>query len=133
MAKPSQQDLWSEVLAAFERHIWKERGDTDALSALNRIAAKVLAPLLLKPLEPANTVIRRVTLSPKGVQALRTYRENAPEPAMDREPIVLLEIAGRYVILDGNRRVGKWRKDQDQRSRAALILTAQDPSQRQSS
>jgi hypothetical protein len=119
----AQSDLWHQVLQALAPHIWREQGDTDAQSALNRIAAKVLGSTGGRSFDPSNTTVRLVSLSPQQVAALQPFRENAPKPAQDRQPIVLLETPERLVIVDGNKRVAKWQKEQLKCPRQALVLT----------
>ena len=118
-----QPELWKQVLRALRPHIWKEKGDTDAQSALNRIAAKVQAVSDLKSFDASNTTVRLASLSAQEIARLMPFRENTLEPGHDCEPIVLLETPERLVIVDGNKRVAKWQKEQNAGSRQALVLT----------
>ena len=115
--------LWDEVRQAFTAHVREDWGDTDALSALNRIAAKVLGLTHVLSINPSNTAVRLELLSEQQLESLKPFRPKSPAPAMNREPIVLLEYGEQIVIVDGNKRVSKWQKEETKRSRKALILT----------
>jgi hypothetical protein len=113
-------DLWSVVYAAFKPH--QQPTDPTPQAALNRIAAKCLKTAIVRSFDRANCGIHCELLTPRDLAALTTFHDKIT-PGCLHEPIVVLSLGNRRVVIDGNKRVNKWRAENSSDSRLAIVIS----------
>jgi hypothetical protein len=116
---PSKDDLWQQAFQAFEAH--RLATDPNAQAALDRIASKCLRLGERRSFDPSNCTIRQEVLNAEDLPTLERYH-NKKTPGRIHEPIVLLEIDGRRLVIDGNKRVNRWIAERATSARAAILI-----------
>jgi hypothetical protein len=131
MGRPPVQQLmidslWCQARTAFEFHRYGVTPrDSDAQTALNRIAAKCLNLSAPQHFDSTNCGIRHVFIEPGDLPHLERYHSrNMPARGYeDIEPIVIVEIERRRVVIDGNTRVNRWIARGKSKRTSAIIIT----------
>lgn len=111
--------LWDRVYAALEGH--RLRGDATAQAALDRIAAKVLGLTERLSFNPSTCSVREEALSMEILRSLHVYHEQA-RPQANHDTIVVIDWNGRRVVVDGNNRVNRWRREGNVGRRSAIVI-----------
>ena len=114
-----ESELWRQVQASFEPH--RLPTDKTAQAALNRIAQKCRKTPEWRPFDEATCTIREQTLEARELAKLTRFH-NRKTPAWVCEPIVVLEIDGKLLVIEGNKRVNKWIAERASPPRRAIIL-----------
>jgi hypothetical protein len=113
----TRDPLWDEVDRAFHAH-WLPKEDQTATVNLNRIAGKCV----LTRLQPETCTVHQETLTSEELKRLKLYDQSTTPPALEREPIIVVEIDGVRHVIDGRRRVMKWIREGSTQSRTAIIM-----------
>jgi hypothetical protein len=110
--------MWDQVYDAFKDHKIRPIDQSPQVN-LNRIAAKYIGGSF----DPSNCDIHEEVLTPDELRQLKRYSEDDAVPHRpDEEPIVVLVHNGQRFVIDGRRRVTKWLKEENPKSRLALII-----------
>jgi hypothetical protein len=125
--------LWHDIYKSFQPHALA-KGDADPQAALNRIAAKCIKGKE-DPEFDLNTC-RKFNPNTCDVQELFLFLEELlraeiygkkDTPGREVGPIVILNVDSRNLVVDGNKRLNKWRQGgKKERIRTILIRTVSD-------
>ena len=112
--------LWRRALAQFEFH--RQPTDPTAQDAMNRIAQKCLQLTERPSFSPSNCAIRLVSLSRAELSQLQRFHSRTKGyPSL--EAVVVIEVRGKLVVVEGNTRVNRWLDEGRVGPMAALVVT----------
>ena len=111
-------NLRAKVHRAFEPHAKRDPSPQDALE---RIAQKCLGLEQRHPFNSGNCSVRVESLTPNDLGSLVVYHTRS-RPLRDGGPLVLLEVGGRRVVIDGNNRINLWRAERAPGPFEALVI-----------
>jgi hypothetical protein len=127
----STEALWYHVTDALQYHRKKKkRTDATSIDVLNRLTREAVRTETKEALKfsvtPSSSTIRRELWPIARLTALRT-RHAKTEPKDETRPIVLVEWQGCFLVIDGNTRINKWRKEGQTGFHSVIIIAPSAP------